>query len=541
MPIDFPNSPTNGQTYTDGGRTWSWDGEKWSVVRSTVLGPTGPIGPTGPLGPTGPTGPTGATGPQGPEGEFVPAAGTPPTPATPGDTWYNTEDGALYVYYDNFWVEVGTTEFGGATGPTGPLGPTGPTGPFGPTGAASNVTGPSGPTGPTGPTGPIGFGSTAKGQFVDYASFFAAVGQSPGNVGDFYVILQENTIYLYTANDGWIDAGALIGPTGSTGPTGATGPLSTVPGPTGPTGPTGPISTQPSTVPGPLGPTGPTGPASTVTGPTGPTGSTGPIGIRGGVLYVASTTTGNDSYSFSGIAVQNPTLTAVRGERLYFDASGVQLTNSVALRLTSGNLANVPGTTNNSTSAGRNLTSTDPVIVYDVPLNAPSQIVYQDVTDVNNLGTIEIVDKQGPTGPTGPTGPQGAPANLSFTPVWSGTGLTFLGTPASGTYIRTGNLVHFSITILCNTVTNFGTGQYSLTLPTLAAGNNREVVAGFIDLTGNSSTQHRIEGVISAGSAFIPLFFRSSTSLMSPVTATAPITFTAQTIFYLSGSYIAAP
>lgn len=32
MAIDFPNSPTTGDTHTVGNRTWRWDGEKWLVV-----------------------------------------------------------------------------------------------------------------------------------------------------------------------------------------------------------------------------------------------------------------------------------------------------------------------------------------------------------------------------------------------------------------------------------------------------------------------------------------------------------------------------
>lgn len=32
MAIDFPNSPTNGQTYTVGERTWLYDGAKWMLV-----------------------------------------------------------------------------------------------------------------------------------------------------------------------------------------------------------------------------------------------------------------------------------------------------------------------------------------------------------------------------------------------------------------------------------------------------------------------------------------------------------------------------
>ena len=27
--IDFPTSPTVGQTYTDGSRTWTWNGTGW--------------------------------------------------------------------------------------------------------------------------------------------------------------------------------------------------------------------------------------------------------------------------------------------------------------------------------------------------------------------------------------------------------------------------------------------------------------------------------------------------------------------------------
>lgn len=38
MPLDFPNNPTNGQTYTDSNITWQYDGEKWNILISG--GPT---------------------------------------------------------------------------------------------------------------------------------------------------------------------------------------------------------------------------------------------------------------------------------------------------------------------------------------------------------------------------------------------------------------------------------------------------------------------------------------------------------------------
>jgi hypothetical protein len=34
MPLNFPTSPTNGQTYTYTGTTWTWNGSSWSVLSS---------------------------------------------------------------------------------------------------------------------------------------------------------------------------------------------------------------------------------------------------------------------------------------------------------------------------------------------------------------------------------------------------------------------------------------------------------------------------------------------------------------------------
>lgn len=73
MPIDFPDTPTDGQIFTPAGsnKTWVYSSSSgaWHAA-SAPLGPTGPTGPTGPIGPTGPTGSTGPTGPSvtGPTG-----------------------------------------------------------------------------------------------------------------------------------------------------------------------------------------------------------------------------------------------------------------------------------------------------------------------------------------------------------------------------------------------------------------------------------------------------------------------------------------
>jgi hypothetical protein len=105
-----------------------------------VTGPTGPTGasvtgPTGPQGVAGPQGAQGIQGPTGPAGQGVPTGGadgqiltktsstdyetawedlpesaavvssaTPPT--NTNAIWFNTENGATYVYYDSYWTSI---------------------------------------------------------------------------------------------------------------------------------------------------------------------------------------------------------------------------------------------------------------------------------------------------------------------------------------------------------------------------------------------------------------------------------------------------
>lgn len=56
--LDFPSSPTNGQTYTSGTTTWSYNSTKgvWVVLGTGFSGYTGSIGYTGSLGYTGSNG-----------------------------------------------------------------------------------------------------------------------------------------------------------------------------------------------------------------------------------------------------------------------------------------------------------------------------------------------------------------------------------------------------------------------------------------------------------------------------------------------------
>jgi hypothetical protein len=92
----------------------------------------------------------------------------------------------------------------------------------------------------------------------------------------------------------------------------------------------------------------------------------------------------------------------------------------------------------------------------------------------SGAATATITVASGPTGPQGPAGPESNPVAVRYTSSFTATGLAFTGsgTTAPGYnsfYVKTGALVTFYIEISCATVSNFGTGQYALSLPFLPA------------------------------------------------------------------------
>ena len=77
MAIDFPDSPTIGDTHVSSGRTWEWDGTVWLSVE--------------------------------PVPSFSYVGDTPPDNPQTGSGWFDSSSARFFVYYDNFWVEVGTS------------------------------------------------------------------------------------------------------------------------------------------------------------------------------------------------------------------------------------------------------------------------------------------------------------------------------------------------------------------------------------------------------------------------------------------------
>lgn len=149
-------------------------------------------------------------------------------------------------------------------------------------------------------------------------------------------------------------------------------------------------------------------------------------------------------------------------------------------------------------------------------------------------------------GPTGPTGPQGPPGDLdtgtttirSYNPVWSGTGLVFTGTPATGNYIKIGNLVTVQIDVVFTNVSNFGTGQYSLTIP-IASKYHTDVYGGSIhDLVNQGVDHYSIKGHLADGSTTFTIWNIGSSAKDEPFDHNSPINLTTEDRFHMSFTYI---
>ena len=126
----------------------------------------------------------------------------------------------------------------------------------------------------------------------------------------------------------------------------------------------------------------------------------------------------------------------------------------------------------------------------------------------------------------------------SYSPVWSGTGLTFTGTPATGFYIKIGNFVIVQIDVEFTTVTNFGTGAYSLTLP-FASKYHTDVYGGSVHDIVNQGTDHySIKGHLVPSSTTFTIWDMASASQDEPMTHNNPFNLAQADRFHMSFSYI---
>ena len=128
-------------------------------------------------------------------------------------------------------------------------------------------------------------------------------------------------------------------------------------------------------------------------------------------------------------------------------------------------------------------------------------------------------------------------AITSYSPVWSGTGLAFTGTPATGTYIKIGNLVQVYLDVNFTNVTNFGSGQYSLTLPHPSK-YHTDVYGGSIHNVGSTTDHYSLKGHLLPTSSTMTLWYISGSSQDQIFDHNSPINLVTADKFYMSFSYI---
>lgn len=114
---------------------------------------------------------------------------------------------------------------------------------------------------------------------------------------------------------------------------------------------------------------------------------------------------------------------------------------------------------------------------------------------------------------------------------------TFNGAPLfSGTYVKTGPLVHFQIQVDMDNITNFGTGQYYVDLP-FPSKYGYQVKQGCLhDIS--TGKQYAIGGHVYAGQSQLGLTFTNSSGQDEDFDHNSPVTLAIADNFHIAGTYI---
>jgi hypothetical protein len=270
------------------------------------------------------------------------------------------------------------------------------------------------------------------------------------------------------------------------------------------------------------GPTGPEGPA----GPAGADGETPDLSSYTGDILPALDNTyvlGNSSYRWKSISVGDGTIyitdAVTENEAALTIEDGVFFIDGIA----QAQLPNIQVT--NLTFADNSVQTTAAVAQVNSDWDATS-------------GLAEILNKPD-------IASEAAPTETSFTVNGGtlGTPLAFNGDPLfSGTYVKTGPIVHFQIQVDMDNITNFGTGQYYVDLPFPAKYGYKFREGCLHDIS--TTRDYEMGGHVYAGESRLALTSmdtQSSKVFDIPFTYNHPITLTTADNFHISGTYIAEP
>jgi len=154
-------------------------------------------------------------------------------------------------------------------------------------------------------------------------------------------------------------------------------------------------------------------------------------------------------------------------------------------------------------------------------------------------GPMGLQGEQGPQGEQGIQGESGVSEITSYI-VGGGTDgaqPTFNGDPLfAGEAIVIGDLVHFTVNVDFDNITNFGTGQYYVTLPFNARDEYYFRDGHIYDQSSGKS--YGISGNVNAGSSQLNLYYTASNGQDEAFTPTTPVSLTAEDNFHISGTYL---
>jgi hypothetical protein len=147
--------------------------------------------------------------------------------------------------------------------------------------------------------------------------------------------------------------------------------------------------------------------------------------------------------------------------------------------------------------------------------------------------------------------------SVRWSPIFQATGLTFTGTGISyptynSYYVRTGQIVSFSIVIDLSTITNFGTGQFKTELPLLpipTASNHFSAWAWVNPALPPDQLNGHVQMVADhlPNSLVLDLhWLKETTATPKPLIESllvqgTPVIFTTASKMYINGTYVCVP
>lgn len=129
--------------------------------------------------------------------------------------------------------------------------------------------------------------------------------------------------------------------------------------------------------------------------------------------------------------------------------------------------------------------------------------------------------------------------SIPYSPVWASLGNGIVpsngGTGAVvGSYSLVGNLVYFEVKVTLTNVTDFGTGQYTLTVPFAPAQNQAFRTAGLHE----GSNHYALMLDVSGGNTTGKLYYAGSNGQDLPMSKNDPHVIDTLDFFYVSGLYL---